>query len=65
LYPVYLESAGRWGLTALADQQLGGLIMWVPAGAILLLAGLVLLAQWLQEIEKQSVAVMAGKAIRP
>jgi len=41
------------------------LIMWVPAGAILLLAGLVLLAQWLREIEKRSVAVVAGKAIRP
>jgi len=65
LYPIYIESAGRWGLTALADQQLGGLIMWVPAGAILLLAGLVLLAQWLREIEKRSVAVVAGKAIRP
>lgn len=65
LYPIYSESASRWGLTALADQQLGGLIMWVPAGAILLLSGLVLLAQWLREIEKRSVAVVAGKALRP
>lgn len=63
LYPIYIESAGRWGLTALADQQLGGLIMWVPAGAILLLSGLVLLAQWLRAIEKRSLAVAPGKAL--
>lgn len=31
LYLVHLESAARWGLTALADQQLAGLLMWVPA----------------------------------
>ena len=46
-YPAYIETAPALGLTALEDQQLGGLIMWVPAGSILMLAGLALLAQWL------------------
>jgi len=41
LYPVYVERAPD----ALADQQLAGLVMWVPAGAIYLLAGLVLAAR--------------------
>lgn len=31
-----------WGLTPLADQQLAGLVMWVPAGAVYLLAGCVI-----------------------
>ncbi|MGH8728918.1 MAG: cytochrome c oxidase assembly protein [Burkholderiales bacterium] len=39
LYPVYLGSSPD----PLEDQQLGGLIMWVPAGFILLFAGLAFL----------------------
>jgi len=31
LYSVHLVSTAPWGLTPLADQQLGGLLMWVPA----------------------------------
>lgn len=37
-----------FGLSALEDQQLGGLIMWVPAGLVYLVAGLWLLGSWLQ-----------------
>lgn len=32
LYAVHATAPLAWGFTALADQQLGGLIMWVPAG---------------------------------
>lgn len=39
-YPPYLETTAAWGLTPLADQQLGGLIMWVPAGLVFIAAGL-------------------------
>jgi putative membrane protein len=28
------EVTGRWGLSALEDQQLGGLMMWVPGGLV-------------------------------
>jgi putative membrane protein len=35
-YPFYAATTGAWGLTPLEDQQLGGLIMWVPSGALLL-----------------------------
>ncbi len=31
LYPVHLVSTAPWGLSPLADQQLAGLLMWVPA----------------------------------
>ncbi|PTE23398.1 hypothetical protein C5F48_02075 [Cereibacter changlensis JA139] len=32
LYAIHATAPMAWGMTALADQQLGGLIMWVPAG---------------------------------
>jgi putative membrane protein len=31
LYPVHFASVAAWGLSPLADQQLAGLLMWVPA----------------------------------
>jgi putative membrane protein len=43
-YPAYAERVGVWGLSPLEDQQLGGLVMWVPAGIIYLVASLALLA---------------------
>jgi putative membrane protein len=44
LYPAYAETE-LWGLTAIEDQQLAGLIMWVPASAVYLAAGLALAAK--------------------
>jgi putative membrane protein len=48
--PWYLPYAGRgaaFGLSALEDQQLGGLVMWMPAGFGYLAAALVLMARLL------------------
>ena len=45
LYPVYAGRTGSWGLTALADQNLAGLLMWVPLGVPYFTAGIVLAAQ--------------------
>jgi putative membrane protein len=50
-YPAYGHNARYFGLSALEDQQLGGLIMWIPAGLVYLAAGLVLSAGWLQRTE--------------
>jgi len=47
-YPAYAKTAGVWGLTPLEDQQIGGLIMWVPGGIAYLIAGLALFAAWLR-----------------
>ena len=32
LYAIHKAAPLGWGMSALADQQLGGLVMWVPAG---------------------------------
>ncbi|MFO0791052.1 MAG: cytochrome c oxidase assembly protein [Pirellulales bacterium] len=41
-YPAYRETAPFWGLSALEDQQLGGLVMWIPACTLYIIAGLAL-----------------------
>lgn len=48
-YSSYLTTTQAWGLTPLQDQQIGGLIMWVPASLVYLVAGLWLFAAWLKE----------------
>jgi putative membrane protein len=46
LYPWYAEAPRLFGLTPLADQQLGGVVMWVPAGVIPLVAFTVVFFRW-------------------
>jgi putative membrane protein len=41
-YPAYAETAPVWGLSPIEDQQIGGLIMWVPACVTYIIAGLAL-----------------------
>lgn len=48
-YPAYGNTTAGWGLSPLQDQQIGGLIMWVPASLAYLAAGLVLVAAWMKE----------------
>jgi putative membrane protein len=48
LYEAQTAAAARWRLTPLEDQQLAGLIMWVPAGMIYAGAALGLTAIWIR-----------------
>jgi putative membrane protein len=52
-YPIYEGRTAAWHLTALQDQQIGGLIMWIPAGTVFIVLGLALLAAWIGESEKR------------
>ena len=52
-YPLLGPRAAGWGLSALEDQQLAGLIMWVPMGSIYLVGSVVLMAAWLGAIERR------------
>jgi putative membrane protein len=53
-YASYLQTSTQWGLTALEDQQLGGLIMWVPGSLVYVGAALVLLARWIAAPEARA-----------
>jgi putative membrane protein len=54
-YPAYRGTTDSWGLTPLEDQQLGGLIMWIPACTVYVVAGLALFAGWLRESERRAL----------
>jgi putative membrane protein len=51
LYPSYSEYSAAWGLTPIEDQQIGGLIMWIPAGIVYIIAALIMFTGWLRESE--------------
>jgi cytochrome c oxidase assembly factor CtaG len=46
-YPAYSASTGAWGMTPLEDQQLGGIIMWVPASVAYIACGLAIVGRML------------------
>ena len=52
-YPAYAPLGRRWGLTPFEDQQLAGLVMWIPASFAHLLAALFLFAGWLRASEER------------
>jgi cytochrome c oxidase assembly factor CtaG len=52
-YPSYKPTTQQWGLTPLQDQQLGGVIMWVPSALAFIVIGLVLFTKWLAESDRR------------
>lgn len=50
-YGVYAGRTELWGLSPLEDQQLAGLIMWMPACTIYAVFAAGLFASWLQALE--------------
>ena len=57
-YPAYAATVANWGLSPIEDQQIGGLIMWIPAGIVYVVIGLWLFAAWLRESD--AIAVSRG-----
>jgi putative membrane protein len=56
-YPIYSTTTSAWGLTPLEDQQLGGLIMWVPGNLYMFGAIGVLFFLWARESEREDAAL--------
>jgi putative membrane protein len=54
LYRIYVERAPLHGVSPLHDQQLAGLVMWIPAGVVYLVAAAVLFVRWLRSVEEES-----------
>lgn len=51
LYAAHAAAPINWGLTPLADQQLGGLLMWVPAGLPYAVAGVLVARRCWAELQ--------------
>jgi len=60
LYSAYVGRTESWGLSALADQQLAGLLMWVPLGAPYVAAGLLLGARVFRGDHDEGVAPVSS-----
>lgn len=54
-YSSYAATTAPWWLEPLADQQLAGVIMWIPAGLIYLTAALTLMITWVQATEHEDL----------
>jgi putative membrane protein len=59
-YSSYVTATAVFGIDPLEDQQLGGLVMWVPGGFAYLLAGLAVMARLLAR-----PAITPASAARP
>jgi cytochrome c oxidase assembly factor CtaG/cytochrome c2 len=64
LYLVHAAGDAAWGLTLLEDQQLAGLVMWIPGGVVYLAAAGWIFLKWLQQGDGQR-AVTAQHAVAP
>jgi putative membrane protein len=53
LYPTYAIAPRIWGIDPLLDQQIGGIIMWVPAGLVFWITLAAHFFRWYAESQKQ------------
>lgn len=64
LYAPYVSAPRVWGLSPLSDQQLGGLIMWLPSNIPYLIALSILFFQWVGDrdrAEREAAAELIGR----
>jgi len=62
LYQAQTAAAADWNLTPLQDQQLAGLIMWIPAGTVYAGAAMAFTVIWIRQsgqVRRRSDAVRA------
>jgi putative membrane protein len=53
-YPLTARRAVDAGLDPLQDQQLAGILMWVPSGIVFALLGLALFSAWLGDMQRRA-----------
>jgi putative membrane protein len=59
-YPAQTVLSEDWGLSPLEDQQLAGLVMWVPMGVIYAAAALYVAARWLKSAQAGPIGRESG-----
>jgi len=60
LYPFYVEAPRLFGLSALEDQHLGGLFMWLPTHMVLLLMLSITFLKWFSDEERKANALYSN-----
>lgn len=61
-YAEYLSPPAGWGLDALTDQQLAGVLMWVPAGFVHTGIALWLFVTWLRESDEPELEAVGASS---
>ncbi len=59
LYAPYIAAPRLWGISAATDQQLGGLIMWVPVSIAYIVIMSVLFIRWMLQQDAKQQAMEA------
>jgi cytochrome c oxidase assembly factor CtaG/cytochrome c2 len=54
LYTVHAAGVAAWHLTLIQDQQLAGLIMWIPGGLVYVIAVCFVFVRWLAEPDRRT-----------
>jgi putative membrane protein len=54
LYAFYVDAARQSGVDALADQRLGGVLMWIPAGVVPVVAFTAVFFRWAAAEEEEA-----------
>ena len=62
LYRMQTAQAPAWGLTPLEDQQLAGLVMWIPAETVYAGAALAMAAIWIRDSGRGASPAAAAAA---
>ncbi|HEX5420865.1 MAG TPA: cytochrome c oxidase assembly protein [Gammaproteobacteria bacterium] len=59
LYPVYAVCGRMWPISPVVDQQLGGLITWIPPAMMSFVGLLVVLSQWMRNANPEGLPAAA------
>jgi putative membrane protein len=62
LYPAYAAAPRMWGISPMMDQQIGGLIMWIPGGLFFYGIMTVVFFRWANRGEDSREAAQVGWA---
>jgi putative membrane protein len=60
-YPTHAARTTAAGVSAIEDQQLAGVVMWIPFGVVFLFVALALFAAWLGEAERRMAITEASR----
>jgi putative membrane protein len=63
-YPTHAARTAAHHVNPVDDQQLAGIVMWIPFGVVFLIIGLALFAAWLGEAERRVAFTTSERLLR-